>query len=247
MSVPEWVLTTLIPSIAIVITTAMWLSPLKAVLAARKSRELGDTNPYPYVATILNCIGYTSYGLMKKDEFLFWSNVTGLVLGLFYLINTMTIIAGKTKPYEELSDQYKTLEYLLLFAFSFWPIILLISQFGFSGFPDPQEQAMSLVGTISMMFSIAYYAAPCATMLEVIKKRDSASLYAPMITLNLVNSLLWSSYGLALLDPNIAAPNCIGVVLAVLQLTLSVMFKRKEATVIVEIEFREKKDGAQHQ
>ncbi len=221
--------TTVVPSFALFVTTCMWMSPLKVVLASRKSRDLGDTSPVPYVCTVFNCIGWTGYGIMKKDMFLFWSNVTGIVLGSFFAINALTILASQTKPFEQLSEKYRTLEAFLIFAFGFWPLMFLVSVFAFQKFSDPAAQSLQFIGTIGMICSIAYYAAPLATMMEVVKLKDSSSLYAPMICLNMLNALLWASYGAALQDINVFAPNFIGLVLAVVQLVMWALYRKKDA------------------
>ena len=41
----------------------------------------------------------------------------------------------------------------------------------------------------------AYYAAPLSTLAEVVRWRCSASLHWPLVTMNAVNSALWTAYG----------------------------------------------------
>jgi uncharacterized protein with PQ loop repeat len=85
-----------------------------------------------------------------------------------------------------------------------------------------------MVGYISSSFAIAYYAAPLATMLQVIKTKDSSSLYLPMILINCTNGLLWSSYGfIALHDINVYGPNVIGVILSSIQILMTFIFPKK--------------------
>jgi solute carrier family 50 protein (sugar transporter) len=167
-----------------------------------------------------------AYGLMKKDQFIFWSNCPGVVLGLFYSVNSLTILASQTAPNEELCDLYKTVEGLLLFAFAFWSLIFLIGVTAFNKFPDPKYQMEELVGQLSMMFAIAYYVAPLYTAYEILRTKDSSSLYGPVLVINLINSSLWFIYGLALLDFNLYFPNLFGVPLTVLQIVLLVVYSR---------------------
>jgi len=38
------------PLLGAIISNGMWLAPLPAVLAARRNGDLGELNPFPYVA-----------------------------------------------------------------------------------------------------------------------------------------------------------------------------------------------------
>ncbi len=224
--VAKWVTSTLVPSIALILTNLMWFSPLKSVLESRKSRDLGATNPIPYVVTVLNTIGWMTYGLFIDDPFLFWSNVSGVGLGLFYSINALTILSNKVKPNEEFPLLYLVIERGLVFTFVFWSVIFLVCVSAFNNFADPRAQGALLVGRVSMAFVIAYYASPLYSMLEVIRTKDSSSLYAPLLCVNLVNSSLWLIYGLSLGDFSLYFPNLFGVPLTVLQLIMLVIYSK---------------------
>jgi uncharacterized protein with PQ loop repeat len=83
----------------------------------------------------------------------------------------------------------------------------------------------SLVGTLAVIFSIAYYAAPLSTMARVIRKKDASSLYLPLVLVNLLNAVLWFVYGLAgINDIYVWLPNVIGIVLALLQVGLVIRY-----------------------
>lgn len=204
----------------------MWLSPFPAVWKARTTREMGELNPLPFVVTVLNCVGWTMYSCLTKDVFIFLGNISGLILGLFYTITSMTVIAKKSEG-DSFSEQYTLVEGLLLFAFLFWGLMAFFCVTIFNDFPDPIKEATAMVGLVSCAFSIAYYAAPLSTMYTVISKQDSSSLYLPMIVVNLINALLWFSYGaFGTQDINIWLPNLLGIILAGCQSSLVFMFKK---------------------
>eukprot|EP00798_Chlamydomonas_sp_ICE-L_P020282 gene20282-27040_t len=52
------VATTVAPVIGNLIGIAMFFSPVKAVLEVRRTGDMWDLNPLPFVAIIVNCIGY---------------------------------------------------------------------------------------------------------------------------------------------------------------------------------------------
>jgi solute carrier family 50 protein (sugar transporter) len=43
--------------------------------------------------TVLNCIGWMIYGCQKRDWYLFWANLPGLLLGLYYSVTCLTLLA----------------------------------------------------------------------------------------------------------------------------------------------------------
>lgn len=44
--------------------------------------------------------------------------------------------------------------------------------------------------------TIGYYASPLSTALQVVRTRNSATIYLPTIICNFVNASLWLGYGL---------------------------------------------------
>jgi hypothetical protein len=48
---------------------------------------------------------------------------------------------------------------------------------------------------VSNAITIAYYGAPLSTAYDIIKSRNSASIYPPLALTNLLNALLWTAYG----------------------------------------------------
>jgi uncharacterized protein with PQ loop repeat len=68
------------------------------------------------------------------------------------------------------------------------------------------------------------------TLVEIIRERDSSSLYAPTVLVNLANATLWTIYGIfAINDVNVWVPNAVGIVLSFIQLFLCGIFPRKKA------------------
>lgn len=226
MSSTGWITSIAAPTLGLILANFMWLSPCKAVLEARKTRNIGTLNPFPFLMTVFNCIAWIIYSCLKKDIFIFLANASGLVLGLFYSLTCITILSKKTEQ-EEFSELYTRIEAMLLFAFFFWSTIGFVCATSFSGFDNQVEQMSALVGTLGSSFAIAYYTAPLSTMAEIIQKRDSSSLMLSMTAINLINATMWTLYGTALGDINVWGPNIIGMVLSSLQLILIFIFPKK--------------------
>jgi uncharacterized protein with PQ loop repeat len=59
--------------------------------------------------------------------------------------------------------------------------------------------------------------APLQTVFKVISERNSASIHAPTMIMNWMNTTFWIAYGLARRNPVIVIPNSIGLLLGMLQ------------------------------
>lgn len=220
--------TFLFPLIGTIISNCLYLTPLPVVLEARYTRYLGPTNPYPFVLIAFSSMGWTIYGCLKQDYFLFISAFPGVVLGLYYTIVCLTVIAKRSAD-SDFSEMYVGVEAFLLFAVSFWGIMGFVAAVNFKNYPNPLLEASSMVGLLCCSLSVAYYASPLTTLYQVIKERDSSTFYLPLLCINLTSSSMWFLYGLAgTHDPNLIIPNSIGMTLSLIQITLRLTIPAKE-------------------
>ncbi|PAV87848.1 hypothetical protein WR25_06079 isoform F [Diploscapter pachys] len=84
------------------------------------------------------------------------------------------------------------------------------------------------LGFICMMFNIINFGAPLAGLGVVLRSKNTSSLPLPMCIANLLVSSQWFLYGNCIKDPYIMAPNGVGMMLAVLQLSLFIVYPMKE-------------------
>ncbi len=184
-------------------------------------------NAIPYAFIVLNCIGWVMYGLSTNNYFIFGANLIGLLSGLFFVTNAMSILANNTKCDEPLPDTYRMLETLLLVAFGFWSIMALVATFHSRDDSTAAPFRNQVLGTGVVVTNILYYAAPLSTLVKVIRTQDSSSIYFPMVLINLLNAAMWFLYGFALFDVNILIPNGLGILLAIAQGVILVIFRVK--------------------
>jgi solute carrier family 50 protein (sugar transporter) len=71
---------------------------------------------------------------------------------------------------------------------------------------------------------VLYYSSPLSTIKTVLVEKNAKTLYAPTCAANAVNGLAWATYGLALGDFYLVAPNAVGAALGVAQLLLIRIF-----------------------
>eukprot|EP00873_Tetraselmis_striata_P026211 jgi/Tetstr1/446475/TSEL_034016.t1 len=90
------------PVIGVVVANAMFSSPLAAVLRVRKSRALGELNPLPYPVIFCNCICWLVYAMLTNDWFLYFGNLPGMLLGIFFVMSTIRLAPDEVRTYMEI-------------------------------------------------------------------------------------------------------------------------------------------------
>lgn len=207
-------MTTIVPSIGVVVGTLMFLSPLKAVLDMRRSGRLGELNAIPFPVVVANCVAWVGYGIVTKDPYVFLANDPGLLLGLFYTFSAY--------GYADVKTRNKLLALILVFTMALSGVALTVAST-----PMSKNEKTLLWGVTANVVLLVYYCAPLTTVKEVLMTRSSASLYWPLCMMNVLNGLLWVGYGRATHNSFIWLPNAIGAGLGLLQLGLCLIFKQK--------------------
>mmetsp|Transcript_37545 Transcript_37545/g.120455 ORF Transcript_37545/g.120455 Transcript_37545/m.120455 type:complete len:262 (-) Transcript_37545:531-1316(-) len=204
--------TTVAPSLGAVVANGMFLSSLPAVLAARKSRALGDLNPVPWAFIVANCLAWLHYSYAVSNPYAFFSNCFGAVLGLFYV--TTGVALGT-------DAQRKSLERIVLF----FAAVHLATSFFSTFWLSTVAQRQLLTGYVANVILVIFYGAPLSTLAQVLKTKSAASIYAPLSLLSGINGALWVTYGLAVNDLFIAVPNAAGLLLSLVQLSFKAIFR----------------------
>jgi uncharacterized protein with PQ loop repeat len=147
-------------------------------------------------------------------------------LGLFYSVSAVTILARKDEIDSEAHKMRQVVESGLLFGVVFWSVLCVALTFFMGSSETKKKTATDVLGYTLVVCVFLYYSAPMSTLYSVIKTRDSSSLYAPLIVVNLVNAMLWLFYGsFGVHDSFVAIPNGAGVILSIIQLLFVFIFR----------------------
>jgi solute carrier family 50 (sugar transporter) len=201
----------LIPYIGVITSTLIFLSPINDIKNIRTSSHI---NALPYPMVFNNALGWTLYSLICKDSFIFFPNIIGLSLSIYYTVTAY-----------QFADRHKSNQ--ILFIWISGSLIAWIGAYvSFIIFGDMEiPQRKSLMGYACVFLLVLFYTSPLATFKQVIRSRNAASFSYGLSLACFVNGLVWAYYGIQLSDPFIWCPNLIGVGVAVLQLVLKVLFK----------------------
>ncbi|KAI8919605.1 sugar efflux transporter for intercellular exchange-domain-containing protein [Entophlyctis helioformis] len=210
-------LETVIPTIGVILTTAIFLSPFKQVYDALKSDSPASA---PYAWMVATSMAMTMYGVFLRDPFVFAPNIAGFHLGLWYTFSTfptatpavrkqaMTVIIGAS---------------LLVYLGALISFTILKGR-------DP---AKIILGSIAVAIVVAFYGSPLTNAVQVVQKRDASTIDPILAISTLLNTCLWTVYGFVIADPFVWGPNALGVVLAVMQIVLLAIFGRGNKGKIV--------------
>ena len=109
-------------------------------------------------------------------------------------------------------------EGILMISSMFWLSIVFITCLVLRD-PKYNELNITIVGSFSDICSLVFYAAPLTNIKEIVRKKDSSSLYAPAIFINFVSCILWFFYGLYGISQKIVwIPNGIGIAVCIFEL-----------------------------
>lgn len=211
MSAREIVMSHVCPALGCLIANVLFLSPMPAVLRARRERSLGDLNPIPFIMITLNCLAWVVYSWIIRDAYVFAANEVGLLCGVFYTLQSYRYATHKAQDLLMATSVVGTLVFT---------VVGMVH--GRVELSDTAQQ--TLWGAVAIVFLVFFYTSPLSSTLQVLRTQDSSSIYWPLSLMNLINGAMWTAYGLALKDYFIGIPNLFGACMGLLALVLRAIF-----------------------
>uniref|UniRef100_A0A914V9L9 Sugar transporter SWEET1 n=1 Tax=Plectus sambesii TaxID=2011161 RepID=A0A914V9L9_9BILA len=189
---------------AVTSTMGLFFCGIPICLEIRRRKTSEGTNPAPFLMGALGGIFWLRYGFLKSDCSILTVNVVGVTSQILYLI------------YFYLYTQIKTLINRQLVAVVVSTTAML-----------PFEMVAPHLGFMCMVLNIANFGAPLTGLRRVITEKSCQSLPLPLCVANFLVSAQWFFYGFLVGDPFIIAPNAVGMALALIQLSLFIIFPKR--------------------
>ena len=244
---PSYFAAKIAPTIGCILANIMWSSPMFSIRNARKERSLGKLNLVPYVMMLYCTFGWVLYGSLKSDIYIFWSNIPGMALG-FWCTHSITAILTyqidqcEARIRENDAEQenivkdketFKKQLFYVEMSVCFCPILWgLLNQLSYTTFVDDPKTAVDLVGWAAIVQTTIYFGAPASDIMNILKEKNSSSIYPPMIVTNATNCLMWYIYGMEMNDAVIWGPNVIGLILQVINGILVLWYPNRNWTIL---------------
>jgi solute carrier family 50 protein (sugar transporter) len=219
MTFSEVIVLYVCPLVGLLLGLSMFLSNVVNMQKQTALKNgLGDVNPMPYSTIFGNCIGGCIYGVIYQNQWVWWSNFPGVLIGMYLSCEALAVCGHRERD----AAVRKNLVRSLLFWVGFWLMVGWVATFVLA----PAVRAPA-VGFASSTACVVLYAAPLSTLAKVVRDRDASSLYLPMCAIAATCTLLWTVYGLAIGDVFIWIPNGCGMCLSATQLTLIALLPSK--------------------
>lgn len=77
------ILSYICPGAGVILSNAVFSSPVNSLKKALREGSLGDLNPTPWAFMTGNCVGWVAYSFLTLDIFVFSANAPGIVLSLW--------------------------------------------------------------------------------------------------------------------------------------------------------------------
>jgi solute carrier family 50 protein (sugar transporter) len=207
---------TLAPKIGIFTSTYLYFAPTVAVLSAIKADDISDLNPLPLAFMSVVSVAWLAYGLSARDKYVALSNIAGCIGSIAYVLGILPLLKNNKRT-------LRMTQGVILAGYA--ATLCLWTYLGLSG--ASAAKISSLLGLFASGFFIILSGSPLSTIKSVFANKNSKSILGALTAAQVVNTSLWSAYGLAVKDAFVWGPNVVGLGLGLVQLLLKIVFPAK--------------------
>ncbi|CAJ1953037.1 unnamed protein product [Cylindrotheca closterium] len=209
----------LAPKLGILTASALYLAPAGAVMNAVKKNDIGDLDPIPVTISSVVSVCWLVYGLSIQDPNVVLSNLLGCIGSIGFVFGILPLLRDNVKTLRKTQTVGIALSGATLCLWSF----LGVTKASMAKVSD------SLALFASGLF-IVMSGSPLSSMGKVIAEKDSSSILGPLTVAQVINSSLWSFYGVAIKNSFVYGPNGIALVLGFAQLALKILYPANKKT-----------------
>ncbi|KAL6175269.1 hypothetical protein ACLB2K_051911 [Fragaria x ananassa] len=220
---------TVVGIIGNLISLFLFLSPVPTFVQIWKKGSVEQYSPVPYLATLINCMAWTLYGLpiVHPNSTLVWTiNGSGTIIEVVYIILFLVY-----------SDKKKRLMVVLVVALEI--IFIGVLTLLVLTLAHTHTKRSLIVGIVSIAFNIMMYASPLTVMKLVITTKSVEYMPFFLSFASFANGVAWTAYALIRFDPFITIPNGLGTVFSLAQLILYATYYKSTQRQIAERKGRE--------
>ncbi|XP_023521694.1 bidirectional sugar transporter SWEET4-like [Cucurbita pepo subsp. pepo] len=198
-----------------VISFFLFLSPLPTFIKICKKKSVEQYSPMPYLATLMNCLVWTLYGMPMvhpNSLLVITINGIGIVIELVYIVLFLVYCNGRK---ERVKVVLVVLAEVVFVAFLTLLVLTLAHTYTLRS---------TIVGSVCLVFNIMMYASPLTVMKLVIKTKSVEYMPFTLSFVSLANGIIWTAYACINFDPFIVIPNSLGTLSSLVQLILYATF-----------------------
>ncbi|KAH1079202.1 hypothetical protein AAZX31_19G218200 [Glycine max] len=202
--------------IGTVLSLLVFASPIKTFCRVVKKKSTENYKGAPYITTFLCTSLWTSYGVLKPGGFqIAIVNGAGAVFHCTYIILFLV--------YSPQDQKVKTALWVAILDVGFLGTVISVTLFALHG-----TIQLSVLGMFCSGLTIIMYASPLLSMKMVIQTKSVEYMPFLLSFFMFLNAGVWALYSFLVKDFFIGIPNLIGLILGSTQLTVYVVYKKKQ-------------------
>lgn len=203
---------------AVVTTIALQLSPMPSSVEIKRDRDVKRYDGYPYFSVLAGATQWCLYGSYAAYQLqdmtlltMVAANSPGMMFGIFYVSNFFRFV-----PADDVRNA-------MLKRYLSFGLVLLLAEL--AACAVLRHGAVFWLGFLGAIGSAQIALSPFKTLPEVLQTRSTRSWPLDLCMWNLIQSWFTGGFGLANNDPWVWAPNLVGVIAAIIQLSLIAAFR----------------------
>ncbi|KAL3512553.1 hypothetical protein ACH5RR_025270 [Cinchona calisaya] len=205
-----------------VISFCVFLAPVPTFYRIYKKKSTEGFQSIPYVVALFSAMLWIYYAFLKSNTtFLITINSFGCFIETIYIAIFLFYATKKARV--------ETVKLLVLLVACGFGLIVLLTHFLAKG-----STRVHIVGWICLVFSLCVFIAPLCIVRQVIRTKSAEYMPLPLSAFLTLNAVAWFFYGLLLKDINIAIPNVLGFIFAILQMVLYKIYSKSNKEVDLE-------------
>eukprot|EP00752_Nemacystus_decipiens_P014224 g12652.t1 len=194
------------------------ISPIRDVLAIHETRSVTERSILPYCMMMVDGANWVVYAAVVGDFFpIGITNAFGCLCGITYsVVYLRNCLDDKRAGVRR--------QAWIIFGAALAIVGLVVTSSVVFVTILSSDTATDSIGSFVDIFNVCLYASPLAIAWKVLRTRCTSGMYLPLsITITLASSL-WAAYGFLTSDYFVAAPQSVGLLAGLAQLSLFVRF-----------------------
>ncbi|KAI4386821.1 hypothetical protein MLD38_004720 [Melastoma candidum] len=202
-----------------VISFIVILAPAPTFYRVCKKKTTEGFQSIPYVVAMFSAMLWLYYASLKANTFLLVTiNAVGCVVESIYIALYLVYAPRKARMV--------TLRLILLLNFGGFCSIVLLSRLF-----QKRSVQVQVLGWVCDVVAVSVFAAPLSVIRMVIRTKSVEFMPVLLSFFLMLSAVTWLLYGISLKDIYIALPNVLGVIFALAQIILYLIYRKPKKAI----------------
>ncbi|EKX74185.1 conserved hypothetical protein [Theileria equi strain WA] len=204
----------------------MQVTPIHTALTIRKNRSTKNLKILTFITSAYSNLLWSLYGFLTVNIIIIVSNLPGTLINFV----TLWVFHSYCTDLSQRTILIISSKVLGVFAAILSVLYLLLDM----------ETYLTIVGLFGGSLLAISYTSPLVSFNEILESRNTSTMPTEISLGNFIGAFFMFSYGFIIWDLLVIAPNFLGVISGLIQLTLLFMFPHSDRIIISEVEILEK-------